>query len=166
MITIVSIDVSGEYPKGTSGIAYGNTPETANFHSIVAQNYKDPLSYYIAHKIALIKFYEGLLKPVKMYVVVEKYTIYAQKIKAHTYNNMKTSQLIGYLKMLCKEQNWIYLEQSASQVKTRWSNDILTRKGYLKKIHNRNTINNQNVNRHEIDAYRHFVHAYKFKINK
>ena len=71
---------------------------------------------------------------------------------------METSKLIGIIQLWCYNHNIPYAMQLAATVKSRWTDEILHYKGYLKKSGLRYT-----VCEHTRDSMRHAVHYATFK---
>lgn len=161
-MNILSIDPSGNHisegeGSGTTGIAYlkyGNTHLT----EVKASNYETIEEYW--HAI------ENIIRLSEWdHVVIEGYKLYNHAgMAARTQANSKlqTSQLIGVLRMACWRKDIKFHTQYASDVKSRWKDSILQKKGYLEE---KNYHNGKPTNDHMRDALRHLVHFEKYKLH-
>ena len=82
---------------------------------------------------------------------------------------METPKLIGIIQHYCWLMKIPYYMQLASEVKNRWTNDILMHKGVIYTRNSRHYIDancKQYINRHCIDAIRHAMHYDTFRNKK
>lgn len=128
---------------------------------ISAADYSTQYEYWKAHTDAL-----KLLASTGTLVVIEDYFLYNHKKECQVNSRMETPKLIGVMQQWCWESNTPMIMQSASEVKTRWADDILVKKGYLVKHGNAFKANGVLINRHVKDSIRHAVHAATFKIKE
>ena len=120
--------------------------------------------YWHEH-IRLIEKYKELYGT-KMIVVIEDYLLYANKAQEQTNSRMETPKLIGILQHFCWLCDLDYYMQTASEVKTRWTNDILAHSGYIVVKNRGHAMPNKPdvlINRHCLDSIRHAVHYKTFK---
>lgn len=158
---ILAIDPSGNFKegKGTSGFCFIEDGKPFLLSELKADGFEYAEDYWISH-LSLIKQY----KPDA--VVVEGYRLYNHKgMKASSQSNseLETVQLIGAIKVFCRE-NLIPLDiQYASEVKARWHEDVLVRQGYLEKKGNRYYFKGEITNTHKRDALKHGLHYVRYK---
>lgn len=98
------------------------------------------------------------------YIVLEGYKLYNHAgMNAQTQSNstLMTSQLIGAIKLAAyRERVPVYI-QYASDVKTRWSDEVLQAKGILEAG---NKFKGATTNPHKRDSLRHLCHFKKYKL--
>ena len=163
---IIGIDPSGNFHegKGTTGCCVFSATADAVLStcSIHSTNYLCQEDYWKA----IIEFiFKNYMKHPNSIVVIEDYLLYADKAKSQINSKMETPKLIGVLQYYCYQCDIPVVFQTASQVKTRWADNILQYKGYIKK-HNRTFIipkTGKPIDRHAKDAIRHAVHYNTFK---
>ena len=166
---IIGIDPSGAFNegKGTTGLAVLNatTNEIAYTGWIAAVNFPTLEAYFDAH-------IEWLADCVQRYqdvvVSIEDYILYADHATAHTNTHLETSQLLGLIKWWCYKNNITYTIRPAAAVKSRFTNKILLRDGYIierkgGKFFTKVRASN-NLSNHELDAIRHAAYCYKFDL--
>ena len=78
-------------------------------------------------------------------------------------SRLETPQLIGVIKYECYKRGITVNIQTAVSVKTRWSDDTLVRKGYLKRQGRSYYIGGVLVSDHIKDSIRHAVHFATFR---
>lgn len=164
MLKVISFDPSGNHGSekegnGTTGIAIAIDGVVTELREVKAEDYKSTLDYWDS-------LYALIEQEHPDYVVIEGYKLYNHKgMSANTQANstLMTSQLIGMLRMKCYHYEIPCTIQFASDVKTRWSDDILLRKGYLGNLF---TFKGKRTNAHKRDALRHLVHFYKYKLKE
>lgn len=163
---ILAFDPSGNYNegKGTTGYCIFDISKNAIIRVgyLTANDFSSMESYWNEHITLLlnvVKEYGNVL------VVIEDYLLYAHKKDNQINSRFETPKLIGVLQYTCSINNIDYIMQTASSVKTRWTDDILVYKGYVTKSGNGlRLLNGQTINRHIKDAIRHAVHASTFKL--
>lgn len=98
-------------------------------------------------------------------VVIEDFVNYPGKQGAFRFKTNITSEVIGGLKVLLQNLNLPFKMQTATQVKTRWSDSILMKYNIIEKRSNRwflkNSKQERPLTKHERDAIRHAVHFFK-----
>lgn len=166
----MAIDPSGAFAegKGTTGWCFMSThpiPVLLESGTINAKFFESAEAYWNAH-IGLIKqmYATYITGDNTLIVVIEDFLLYADKAKSQTHSHFETVRLIGIL------QHWLwiigipYKLQTASEVKTRWTDDILVHKGYLTRRNKQLTLtNNAPIVSHTVDALRHAIHFDTFK---
>ena len=171
---ILSLDPSGNFSegKGTTGWCLFNKTkmEIVDTGSISAKDYDSNLEYWNAH-IELLKDTIAYAETNKatLEIVMEDYLLYKDKAENQINSRLETPKLIGIIQfVLWKEYSITVNFQLASQVKTRWTNDILLHKGYIGKSYSFYIApNKKRLNRHVLDSIRHAVHYATFhKENK
>ena len=95
---------------------------------------------------------------------MEDYLLYANKASEQINSRFETVQLIGVIRYYCMGAGISLHIQTASQVKTRWANEILEHKGVIIKCGRTYRVvhTNQTLNKHEIDSIRHAMHFTTF----
>ena len=166
---ILAFDPSGAYyeSKGTTGWcvynAEMNTITLVGFISAI--KYDSPLKYWDAH-LKIINKYSERYKD-RLHIVIEDYRLYANSANAQINSTMETCKLIGILQYYCLANDIKYTMQMASQVKNRWTDDILIHKGILRRKSNTLYLSDgkTKVNKHVRDSIRHAIHYATFKNN-
>lgn len=154
---IVSLDPSGNYTegKGTTGIATIITGSVPHVSQLSADDYSSPEAYWNAHL--------KILKPATE-IVMEGFKLYAHKKNEQTNSQFETPQLIGVIR------HWAFANgvklhiQYASEVKTRWADEVLMKKGiiYRKEGYRFVTATDERLNNHKTDALRHLLHYVRY----
>lgn len=166
----MALDPSGAFAegKGTTGWCFMSTtpvPVLIESGIVSAKYYSSAEEYWDAH-IQLIKrlLNTYITGTINMIVIIEDFLLYADKAKSQTHSHFETVRLIGVL------QHWLwsfkipYRLQTASEVKCRWTDDILIHKGYLVRNNKRLTFpGGSPVISHTVDAIRHAIHFDTFK---
>ena len=132
-------------------------------------------SIFAKHYISAEEYWDGILKlicevnkehPGQVIVVCEDYLLYATKLKDQINSRMETPKLIGVLQHYCYCKHIPYYMQTASEVKKRWTDEILVYKKYIKPYRRgyRPTSGiTDTYTHHSLDAIRHAVHYATFK---
>ena len=163
MKTILAIDPSGNFNEGegtTGWVLMREDYRVLDGGHISATNYDCAERYWNEHI--------QLIENTKFdYIIIEGYKLYnhhGMKAEVQAHSELETSQLIGILKYWCFITHYNLTIQYASDVKTRWSNKILTDLGLLTKKGQYYCIgiNQLLCNRHERDALRHAVHFNRY----
>ncbi len=146
---ILAFDPSGAFHegKGTTGWCLMYRGELLEYGLIEAKDFKKNVTYYSEH-LKLIRKY--LNKYPELTVVVEDYLLYATRAHGQINSHMETCKLIGILQYYCYEYKVPCVLQTASQVKKRWSDEILKHEGI--------DIPDTYKERHARDAIRHAMH--------
>lgn len=168
---ILALDPSGNFHegKGTTGWAMINvyTGKIAQFGEIDASVYYSPEEYWQAH-LDLIEGYSKTCSVLE--VVIEDYFLYANKALSQTNSRMETPKVIGCIQLFCWQKGIPTTFQTATSVKTRWTDVILVRKGFLEGVGTRrdikHTIQGHTITNHTKDAVRHAAHYYTFNVMK
>lgn len=159
---ILAMDPSGNYMegKGTTGWVLIDKDENILDTGIIkAANFTRPEEFWNAHK-NLIEYYNNKYNTT-MVVVLEDYILYANRSKSQTYSRMETCRLLGMLQWFCWSIKQPYALQRATEVKSRWADDILEYDGIIHKegklwVH---TASGIYLNpEHKRDAFRHAMH--------
>jgi hypothetical protein len=161
---ILALDPSGSYEegKGTTGWCIWDDDKylTAAVGEICAVDYDSQISFWKA--VLLLLECKALNE--KTAVPIEDYLLYAHKADTQINSHMETCQLIGILKYFCAQHHIPYRMQPASEVKLRWEDDVLIRKGIVV-VKGRELVTAKtglSMTRHTMDALRHAVHYATF----
>lgn len=164
---ILSLDPSGSFNEGkghTGWVVVNRANEVLESGTLFAIDYYTVKDYWDAHE-QLIKEFKR--KYSDIIVVFEDYLLYAHKTQDQINSRMETPQLLGILKYVLEREQIPYTVQTASEVKRRWTEEILEWKGLLVKqrtnYYFRTPNNLVKTNRHMRDAYKHAVHFNTFK---
>jgi len=157
----MAIDPAGEHNSenagnGTTGLAYSENGEVISLSERKASDYRNTLDYWKGIFVAIDNWNPH-------HVIIEGYRLYNHRgMSAQTQSNstLMTPQLIGAIRMFLYQQNIPYTIQYASEVKTRWSDEILIANGYLEEG---NLFKGKQTNAHKRDALRHLVHYLTYK---
>jgi len=167
---IIALDPSGSYRegKGTTGYSVFHAAENKFIDKgvIQANGFSCAEAYWDKHLELLNKIIfsargKRLGKPDKTIIVIEDYLLYANKAQEQINSRFETSKLIGIIQHWCYKHNIPYWMQNAGLVKSRWTDEILAYKGYLKKKGQR-----WEVCEHTRDSMRHAVHFATFENQK
>lgn len=162
---IIALDPSGNWNegKGTTGICImWSRGELHKVHELQAEKFKSPEAYWDAH-ISYLGAFEG---DGGLEVVMEGFRLYGHKSKEQTNSQFETPQLIGVIRHWCYVNDVPLKIQYATEVKTRWSDDILLKKEIIWKRNNVRYFKNQVLNNHKTDAIRHAMHYFSFTREK
>lgn len=163
---VLALDPSGNFNegRGTTGWCMARGGYIFAAGQIASAEFNTQLEYWSA-VIDLIYNANSLDKHTELTVVCEDYRLYASASEAQINSNLETPQLIGAIKWVCNQLNVKIVMQMASEVKSRWSNDVLFRKGLLKRRGRQLVFGDKlYVYNHSIDAIRHCLHYNTFKI--
>lgn len=159
---ILAMDPSGNYVegKGITGwvLLDSVSGKIIKFGTISAENYKGSFEFWDAH----INLLDGLagFQPA---IVIEDYRLYHNRAVNQINSLMETPRLIGVISYECYKRGYWTTFQTAVQVKTRWSDEILVRKGFLTTNGHVFYLNNVLIPDHVKDAVRHAVHYATFR---
>lgn len=166
--TILAIDPSGNFEegKGTTGIclfdAYND--KILACKNIAAKDYDTKEQYWNAHLeyINTINLNPNLKNVI---IVIEDFTLDPKRALQQSHSKMETSKLIGILQLHCSQYNIPYCMQRATEVKNRWTDEILVFKHVIEMKGNCYIIPNTNtvLSRHCKDAIRHAKHYNMFR---
>lgn len=161
---IIAFDPSGNFKEGlgTTGICHmdmnGNPLSVDEIH---AGDFESPEAYWGAH---IEHLEDWAFKTGENETVMEGFRLYATKRNEQTNSQFETPQLIGVIRQWHYD-NMIPLKITyAVEVKSRWSDDVLIRKGYIYKKGGKRylTATNQLLNNHKTDALRHALHYFRY----
>jgi hypothetical protein len=164
---ILALDPSGSYTegKGTTGWCVYDCSAKRLIHagSLYAAQYPTMEDYWNKH-LGLIQKYQDKYRG-RIGLVCEDYILYAAKANSQINSRMETPKLIGILQHYCWQNKLPYCMQLASEVKTRWTDEILHAKGIIIKKGNGYAmpVNREPIDRHCKDSIRHAVHFATFK---
>lgn len=165
---LLALDPSGNFKegKGTTGWCIFNCADmrVAKTGYISALKYDNAEDYWGAH-LALIDKYASKYKKGTFGLVIEDYLLYATRAASQVNSRMETPKVIGLMQYHCYKNKIPYYLEPASEVKNRWTNEILKHSGYIKEKsgHYYAPRLKQELNRHCLDAVRHAVHYATFK---
>jgi hypothetical protein len=159
MSKIMSIDVSGNFKegRGTSGLVMLESDGTLALGEISAREFDSAEEYWAKHR-QIITLYQP------DYVVMEGFRLYGAKANEQINSEFETPQLIGIIKMVCYDLKIPLTIQFASEVKTRWSEDVLVAKGILELKNGLYLWNGQRTNQHKRDSLKHALHFERYKL--
>ena len=166
MSLIVALDPSGNFTEGngTTGICF-MTDEITRVSDIHAGNYRLAEAYWEAHIENLQSFLAyANNKKIIMKVVMEGYRLYGHKSDTQVNSTLETPQLIGVIRYWCYANNVPLKIQYAVEVKNRWSDSVLEKKGIIEKVNGRRKLisSGQWLNNHKTDALRHALHYQRY----
>lgn len=164
-IMIIALDPSGNWAegKGTTGICKMDmSGKIIGVDEIKADEYPSPEDYWSAHISMLMQADWDSLDDVE--VVMEGFRLYENKKSEQVNSQFETPQLIGVIRHWCFTRNIPLKLTYAVEVKSRWSDAVLEKKGFIhKKGRNRYlTSTGQRLNNHKTDAIRHAIHYYRY----
>lgn len=151
----ISLDISGNFHegKGTTGVAI-ERDGGIDLYEMSAKEYDSAEEYWDAHVELIQKHFPDNL-------IVEGYRLYhhkGQSASAQAKSILETPQLLGVIRITAYQLNIPLTIQYAADVKTRWNEDLLARKGYLEKKSNRYYFKGQLTSTHKRDALKHLLH--------
>lgn len=154
---ILGIDPSGAFKEGIGTTGWcllkqeGKKITLIKTGELAADKYQTAEQYWEAHLELIEREFEEA--NAWMHVSMEAYVLYATKAKAQINSEMETSQLIGAIRVYCMQNDIELSMRTASQVKDRWSDNILIHKG----------INIAHLSGHIKDSIRHAMHYAHFR---
>ena len=161
---LLALDISGNFKegKGTTGICWMVDGEVTKLDSIHAGDFSSAEEYWDMHNVYIQQEWPD-------HIVMEGYRLYNHKgmsAKTQANSDLETPQLLGFLKMVCYHFDIPYTIQYASDVKTRWSEDVLVHLNILQQKGNRYTWQGQSTVTHKRDALKHALHYWRYKGSK
>lgn len=161
---VLALDPSGNYNegKGVTGWCISNDGYIFSAGQIYAAEYPSQMEYW-TRVLGLISSYKEKCTG-KFQVVCEDYRLYASASESQINSNLETPQLIGAIKIFCHANEIPIAMQMASEVKLRWSDEVLKAKGILTMEGRTKRIGKIIIEHHSLDAVRHCVHYNMFKI--
>jgi len=166
---VLAIDPSGNFyeGKGTTGFCclQVNEQKILSTKHITAKDYRRMEAYWHEH-LKIIKKYIDKHKDV--IVVIEDYLLYASKANTQVNSKMETPKLIGTLQHFCWMKGIPLIMQTASQVKNRWTDELLVHKGLISQKNRFYYVagTDYKINKHCRDAIRHAMHYANFTRKK
>ena len=162
MALIVALDPSGNFTEGngTTGLCMLRD-KMAHVNDIHAGNFGRAEQYWQAH-VALLDSVKK--EEPNMEVVMEGYRLYGHKSDTQVNSTLETPQLIGVIRYWCYVNNVPLKIQFAVEVKNRWSDSVLEKKGIIEKVNGRRKLisSGQWLNNHKTDALRHALHYQRY----
>lgn len=167
---VLAIDPSGAFDEGQgkSGWVVIDTEEN---NRIIATGYLDAgrhicaQAYWDAH-LSLIDKNFGFYGD-QLIVVMEEYTLYAEKAQSQSNSKMETCRLLGVLQWYCWNKRIPYSMQAANLVVNRWNDTVLQHKRIIKEVRKGSFVLYSNpecyLNPHMKDAVRHAIHYSTFR---
>lgn len=157
----IAFDPSGNFKegRGTTGFTISIDGEPIKLGEIKASDYDSADQYWMAH-VTLIQ------QEMPDHVTVEGYKLYnhaGKEASMQANSELETPQLIGVLKHWCYSLDIPYNIQFASEVKTRWSEEVLHRLGILTKKGAFYYWKGQKTNTHKRDSLKHSLHFWRYK---
>ena len=159
---LISLDPSGNWGKegmGTTGICVMEDGVPKELTRISAKDFSSEVEYWAAHQDYIRKEWPD-------HICFEGYKLYNHRgmsAKTQANSELQTSQLIGILKLTCHRMEIPYTVAFASDVKTRWSEDVLVRLGILEQKGNKYYFNGKSTVTHHRDALKHALHYWRYK---
>jgi hypothetical protein len=162
---LLALDPSGNHGRegmGTTGICVMEDGVPVELRHISAKDFGSEVDYWSAH----VSFINKIAPD---HIVFEGYKLYNHKgmaAKTQANSELQTPQLIGVLKYAASLRFIPYTVQFASDVKTRWSEDVLVRLGILEQKGNKYYFNGKSTVTHHRDALKHALHWDRYKKEK
>jgi hypothetical protein len=162
---VIALDPSGNFKegKGTTGICIMEDGVPKRLDHVEAKDFKTTMDYWDFIITVLI-----IEKP--DHIVMEGYRLYNHKgmsAKTQANSDLETPQLIGAIKYWCYFNSIPLTIQYAADVKTRWSEEVLVRLGYLthelKGGKNFYYFNGKSAISHHRDSLKHALHYWRYK---
>lgn len=163
---VLAFDPSGNFNegKGTTGWCAARDGYIFAAGQIYSAECTSQMEYWdnVLRKIKTMHE-EATMKGNTLEVVCEDYRLYASKSEAQINSNLETPQLIGAIKWYCHIRKIPITLQMASEVKRRWSNEVLQNKGIITKGSRSWKMGDLIIQHHAMDAVRHCLHYTTFK---
>ena len=164
---IIALDPSGNYyeGRGVTGYCIYNAVDNCfiTCGSILAKDFDCAEAYWDT----VIDFLDWATKVYQDSIIVcEDYLLYANRATSQINSRMETPKLLGVIQYWCYQHEIQYCMQTAVEVKTRWTNEILAHKGYIEaygKSWTPTSGDNKTYTHHSLDAIRHAIHYNTFK---
>lgn len=162
---LLSLDISGNHGRegmGTTGIALLQDGNPVSLSEKQAKFYASEVEYWASHEDLIMGYWPD-------HVVVEGYKLYNHKgmaAKTQANSDLQTPQLLGVIKLVCFRLGIPLTVQYASEVKTRWSEDVLVRLGILEERKGRYYWNGELTSSHKRDALKHGLHFTRYGVKK
>ena len=170
---VIGVDPSGNFNegKGHTGIAIYDTVEDriVDIDMTYAGDYDTWLAFFAATWQKILWYLEhfsnvdGYDNPV---MSIENYVLYGHKMHEQTNSELETARAVGYLIMKAFEAGYHVYMRRAVDVKSRWSEDVLVRLGYIQERSGKYYFNGKSTATHHRDAMKHAIHCGRFECNK
>ena len=161
---VLALDPSGSYKEGLGTTGWClldlKSMKIVKFGYISAASYSAQFPYWDAH-ISLIDSLAGFHPD----IVIEDYLLYGERAYAQINSRLETPQLLGIIKYETYKRGLFVYIQTALQVKIRWSDEILVRKGIIREEHGSYYIGTTRLSSHVKDAIRHAYHYATYNSN-
>ena len=160
---ILAIDISGNFEegKGTTGYCIGNGDGTIiEIGEIRAKDFETRMEYHDAVlSLALNK------KKVDV-IVCENFRLYQHKAQAQVHSELETPRIIGALEYCAWLKKMPLYFQMATEVKKRFSDEIMLENKILDKHKNALYFNFIKTNDHIRDAMRHYYYFVRYGLKR
>lgn len=158
---IIALDISGNWKegKGTTGICIMENGIPKQLDQIHAGDFESDVEYWNKHV-------QYLAAEDPQHIVIEGYKLYnhgSKRADMQTHSELETSQLLGALKLWAYSWGIPVTIQFASEIKTRWSESVLVKTGYLEEKNGRHYWDGQVLNQHKKDALKHALHWWRYR---
>lgn len=160
---IIGIDPSGDHKEnkgkgfGTTGVAILVDGNPHVLTDISAEDYPTQIEYWNA----VINTVAYFAQMDNAHIVCESYKLHdfaGRSASMQAGSDMPTCQLIGVIKWEANSRGWSLSFQQPSDIKQRWSEEILVREGILTKKGIHYLFDNVATNQHKRDALKHTLH--------
>lgn len=166
---ILAIDPSGAFDEGQGKTGWtvldAQTLEVISIGYLDAGKFLCAQAYWDAHTKLIDRYFKLYEK--NLIVVIEEYTLYAEKANSQINSKMETCRLIGVLQHHCWVLKQPFSMQPANLVVNRWNDTVLQYKRIIKEAKKRSFVlcSNTNIwlNDHMRDALRHGIHYATFR---
>ena len=157
---ILSFDVSGNFHegKGTTGVCVMKADDDFELYELSAKKFDSAEEYWITHLNTIVA-------EEPTHLVIEGYRLYNHRGSAASMQAnsiLETPMLIGVIRTHAFLYDIPLKIQYAADVKSRWSDEILFKRGHLTMKNNRYYLGGKLTNNHERDALRHALHFRRY----
>lgn len=167
---ILAIDPSGAFDEGRGKTGWV-VLDTQNDDKVIAIGYLDAGKYFCAQEYWNAHLWlinkNNKLYGKELIVVIEEYTLYADKAQSQSNSKMETCRLIGVLQHHCWVLKQPFSMQPANMVVNRWNDTVLVFKHIIREIRKRSYVLYDApevwLNEHMKDALRHGIHYSRFR---
>lgn len=182
---VLGVDPAGDHVglqgggDGTTGFAVYDMDEDriVSVFDVCSHDYADWKAYFksVVHTIFEYCELDDIV------VSIEDYFIYPSHATHHTMSCVPTARLLGYMLMRLSAAKIDYYIRPAVDVKSRWSNDVLLERGYIKGENNEKSTEHCHgttrlyietnagktyLKSHHLDAIRHALQCGRLEISK
>lgn len=166
---ILAIDPSGSFDEGRGKTGWvlmeAANKKIIDIGFLDAGKYLCAAAYWDEHIQLIDKYIDRYGKD--MIIVIEEYTLYADRAQSQTNSKMETCRVLGVIQHHCWECKQNYSMQPAHSVVNRWNDTVLLHKGIIKQAKHRSQVlgaqPNIYLNAHMKDALRHALHYANFR---